>query len=144
MRHTSERTRGYGTPGDFERRGGRPDEGVCPGRGIDGGGGRGSHAGVALERAAAVDGEEEDDVAAGLVGFGEGVEVLLLGGPCALWMGDVRSRMDGWMDDECGRWEAFNRRKWEMGMMCIRYDWEHARIYSRHVGRFPHSQRSNF
>lgn len=84
MPNAIERASGYGPPFEFEGGSRGPDEGFGPGGGVDGRGGWGCHAGVALEGAAVVDGEEEDDVAAGFVGLGEVVEVLLLGGPCAL------------------------------------------------------------
>ena len=111
-----ERASGDGAPFDFERGRRGPDEGFCPGGGIDGRGGRGRHAGVALERAAVVDGEEEDDVAARLVGFCQVVEILLLGRPGALWTrmldlgiyegGEVARR-------EGSRWDAMRTRTWE-------------------------------
>lgn len=43
---------------------------------------------VLTEGAAVVDGEEEDDVAAGVVGVGEEGEVFLLGGPGAVTLCD--------------------------------------------------------
>lgn len=86
MAHAIERASGYGAPFEFEGGSCGPDEGFCPGRGVDGRGRRGGHAGVTLKGAAVINGEEEDDVAAGFVGFGQVVEVLFLGGPGALEM----------------------------------------------------------
>lgn len=88
MPHLAERDLGRGAPVESERRRGAPDEVVRPVRCGYGGGGGGCHAGVALEGAAVVDGEEEDDVAAGVVGVGEDGEVFLLGGPGAVTLCD--------------------------------------------------------
>lgn len=84
MRHPAKRTRRHRAPLQLEGGTGGPEEGGGPGRGGDGGGGGRGHAGVALEGAGAVDGEEEEDVPRGGVGVGEGVEVLELGCPGAL------------------------------------------------------------
>ena len=77
-------------PGNLKSRGRCPEEVFSPGgrrdRWVRGGG----HAGVALEGARVVDGEEKKDVAGGGVGGGEDGEVLFLGGPCALREVDIR------------------------------------------------------
>jgi len=57
---------------------------LCPSRRRNVDTRRTGHAGVALEGAGVVDGEEEEDVAGGVVGFGEEGEVFFLGGPGAL------------------------------------------------------------
>lgn len=79
-----------GDPGDFERWGRSPEEIFGPGGRWDGRVWEGGHAGVALEGAGVVDGEEEEDVTGGGVGGFEEGEVLFLGRPCALSMWWIR------------------------------------------------------
>lgn len=50
---------------------------------------------VALKSTAVVDGEKEDDVASGVVGFGEDVEVLLLRCPTRHLVVSIASRRMG-------------------------------------------------
>ena len=71
-------------PSNLERWAGSPKQILGPGgrrdRGVRGGG----HAGVTLESAGVVDGEEEEDVPGSGVGGGEEGKVLFLGGPGTL------------------------------------------------------------
>ena len=63
---------------------GRPEEVLSPGGRWDVDAWGTGHAGVTLEGAGVVDGEEEDDVAEKVVGFCEEGEVLFLGNPYTL------------------------------------------------------------
>lgn len=71
-------------PGNLKRWAGGPKQIFGPGGRRNGGvGGRG-HAGVTLESAGVIDGEEEDDVPGSGIGRGEEGQILFLGGPRAL------------------------------------------------------------